>query len=215
MTRAFLGALAVLVCVATAQAAVVTFDVVLDEDGVGTFNVYASASLGDNFGISGFQIEFDQTTVSTLTLLAPRATLSSARNDSVGFLLSQLPSAGNENKLGAGQDVAQPQQLIYGFGQTAGSLPPVLGGTVIQANYGAPLLVGSGQYIGAGPVVEEGFGKTEANVFMSQEAFIAPPQGVSPDVTDADVVVNIIPEPMSLAMLGVGGIALIRRRRSA
>ena len=117
--------------------------------GGGTFEVHVSVSTGDNAGLALYKIPL--TGFDTLTNVGPMGIGVGSFGVASGF--TTVRSGDDVSPLVASQDLAgagQPDQIVYGFGQTGGTLPA--GGLAyVQQNYGAPLLVGQGTYSGAAP----------------------------------------------------------------
>ncbi|NQU75795.1 MAG: PEP-CTERM sorting domain-containing protein [Planctomycetes bacterium] len=195
----------------SAQAApAVTYTLVIDP-GPGTFQITADVSQGDNAGLATYGM--DVVGFSTMSNLGPMVD---------GFADGFLPctkgfnlfrSADNVSPLGAGQDTITPGAvLVYGFGQAAGDISPPGGWAVgpphteVQSVYDATLVLASGTFpVGVNP----SWGQSAAAVVFAQEG-LQDTMGVT-----AELVTVIIPEPATMSMLALGGLAaLIRRRRS-
>ena len=144
------------------QAVTVTLDMRDNDDG--TFDLYASSSIGDNFGIAYYNI--DLVNILTAVHQSPKA-LSAEIGAAVGFsgARSDLAAPG---ALFAYQDTlagTAPASLIYGIGQTAGTFPGTIFST-IGMPWTAPVLLASGTYTqgGAAPWFGQ---ETPVNVFSS------------------------------------------------
>jgi hypothetical protein len=162
-----------LLVAATAPAATVNF--VLDLTGPdGSFNVYASSSLGDNgglacygVGLSGPLIELDQ--VSPASCWAEN---SAGQTGTAGFTL--LRTALLRGCLFAAQDTLSPTpHLLFGMGQEAGSFDSLglstLGATS-SASWGSEMLIATGMYAGDSSLlgIDLNSSDTVANVFTSR-----------------------------------------------
>ena len=112
----------------------------------GTFDVFADVSLGDNAGLSFYVIQFDGTN-DDLVDQGPRA-VNSVNFSPQGFYLNLLTGP-DQQRLARGMWPLNPSTLVYGFGQTPGSLlnpVGIPGDSLQQPDYGAPLWLGSGTY---------------------------------------------------------------------
>ena len=76
----------------TASAAMVTYTMVINEDGPGTFNVYADASHNDNLGLASYGLVFTGD-VTTIDNKAPQGTVLSSSfiptGETLGFTLQR------------------------------------------------------------------------------------------------------------------------------
>ncbi len=182
-----------------AQAAVVTLD--MRDYGDGTYDLYASSSLGDNYGIVYYNIDL----VNILTAVHESPTgYDLAISAVVGFAGARSNLTG-DGALFAYQDTlvgSAPASLIYGIGQTAGDRA-LLGETGVP--WTAPVLLASGTYDVGGPA--PGYGQELVVNILTQEWTDGPiPEGL---VRAAEV----IPEPATMAILALGAIAFLARRR--
>jgi len=191
--------------VTMAGAAVVNYDLQIDPTGPGTWQVLASASLGDNYGIAGFGIAM--TGVDTIVNESPMATLFDGTDlYDVGFKL--VRSAADVNPVSGSIDTTTTGVLVaYGVGQTAGDLLADLGetgwmyiGAKVNEVYGAPVLLASGTYSGDAPEIDFQALDTAVNVFTS-------------DTGTATEAATVVPEPMTLGLVLLGGLGVLRRRR--
>ena len=164
----------------------------------GTFDLYASASLGDNAGIAFFNV--DLVNILTATQQSPKGL-----DDSLfivrGFDLGGGDLSG-DGAMWAGQSTASddaPDNLIYGIGQTAGTFGTL--GSPRGIPWDAPVLIASGTY-SMNPASPWFGDEVVGNVFTAEGEV---------DAAAADVI--LIPEPVTLSILALGGLALLRRRR--
>ncbi len=192
----------VLASFGSARAATVTFDLKIDENGPGSFNLYASTGL-DNFGIAAYGAPLTGGILS-LDHLSP---LGLALNtfQPVGFSLFR--SADGSPGVQASQDTVTPtQHLVRGFGQVGGNLATAPGVVAFlpqeQAIYNAPLLVASGTWAGIMPGFNLSSPDLGSNVFSAAS-------GIA--VTRAEIVTNttVVPEPGALLLAAAGGLALV------
>jgi hypothetical protein len=145
--------------------------------GPGTYDVLASLSTGDNFGLASYQVGIQN--VTSALHRAPRAVIDPDDTASpAGFTLFR--SGDNSDVVPGGflvhasQDTVTPGQSQYltrGFGQTAGGFAAafpshVLGTPTTQSSWGANLLLFEGTYAeGFVPAID--FTRSLANVFAS------------------------------------------------
>ena len=162
-------AVAIVALACRVEAALVTFRLVVDENSAGSFNLYASSSPGDNFGLAFYSVRLSGGIIS-LDHISPQAT-DLASGTSVGF--RTLRSADHDALLlvEAAQDTISPSPfLVRSLGQSHGSLSTLPGITQLvnpeQSNYANPLLLASGHYVGPSSAI--GFAGTAlANVFRA------------------------------------------------
>ena len=196
----------------SANAAQVTFTMMVNEDGPGTLNIYATASLGDNGGIASYGVPVTGGVV-TIDHNSPNAMVNGASGaGNMGF--SMLRSADDDSTLIASQDTLTPSPyLVYGFGQVGGDLADVSGVADVfvaeQQIYDAPLLIATGTWADELPGFDTQSSDLGANVFT---------QASGHDVIIANVqtMVKTVPEPNTvvlLAMAGLGVLLGIRRFR--
>ena len=183
-----------------AQAATVTLD--LQADAGGTFDLYASSSQGDNFGIAYYYIDLvniltatHQSPVGNDVAMGGMAGFSGGRSDLTGdgaLFAYQDTNSGNA-----------PDSLIYSIGQTVGTraLTDATG-----VPWAAPVLLASGTYDTQGPA--PWFGQ---EVLVTVFAFEWTGGDIPGLIEQADVV--LIPEPATLGLMVIGGLAMLRDRR--
>jgi hypothetical protein len=184
--------------------------------GPNTWNLFASVSHGDNFGLAAYGISVQN--VTSTFHRAPRVVHSEDLNFdiySAGF--SILRSANNGIISGTGfyitasQDTVAPTPyLIRGFGQSASSfaahLPPEntnIG--VTQPTWDSKLLLAEGSYAaGAAPYIDLSNIDSLVNVFNSA-------QGT--ETSRASWTAVVTPEPSSAILLMLGGTYLLPGRK--
>ncbi len=206
----------------TADAATVTYKLVVNDNGTGAvtpnaFAVYASDSLGDNFGLASFGVDLSGT--STVSNQSPRQNYTDGESViTAGFTLLRSSNTNNSDPAGS-QDTITPQNavIVYGFGQTSGNLstltPSGFSNTApaTRVSYtGAPLLLATGTYADASLL---GFTPssvtTFANVFNTSNGTTTVAASVA-----TQVVTNVVvPEPTTLGLLAAGSVGLLARRR--
>lgn len=206
--------IAVVAYATSAQASTVSFSLLVNEDGPGTFNLYATSSAGDNFGIASFGAPLTGG-ILTVDHLSP-SSLDGVSGSDVGFRL--LRTADNNTFVSGSQNTVVPTpHIIYGFGQTGGDLAAAPGVTALvgvlteQQVYGSPLLLASGTWDGVSlPGFDESSVDLGANVFLTNT-------DLSNEIASIETSVAIIPEPSSVlmaAMAGLAMLAMVRRRRA-
>ncbi len=212
--KSILATLAALVLSTSVQAMpTVNLTLFLDEAGPNTFNLYAASSLGDNGGIAFYGVPLlgDITTLDHKSPVAGALFAGPPFFSQVGFNL--LRSADNVTSLIASQDTINASSiLVYGFGQSAGSLASIPGVTGFvpgaeQVAYGTPLLIASGTYNGIAPSFNTQSVDLVSNVFV----------GIgSRQVVPAGITTAVVPEASTIVMLslvaGVMAVVAVRRR---
>lgn len=201
---------------ANAQAATVTFELLIDEEGPGTFNLYASSSLGDNFGISSYGVPLTGGIVS-VDHKSPQA-LDGVTGEDVGFRL--LRTADNNPFVSGGQNTPLPtHHLMKGIGQVAGNLNSAPNVTLLvlpeQVAYGAPVLLASGVWAATMPAFDTQNVNLGANVFTSGVTTFGSPGYSDNAIAQIETSVSIVPEPSTMllaACASVGLLAFSRRR---
>jgi hypothetical protein len=211
MTKAIhcLTAVIVAVSAVTAQAAMVTFTLNVNEDGAGTFNLYAASSVGDNGGIASYGIPLVGN-ILTLDHKSPKASGDGSLG-AVPVALGLLRTADSTwTPIAASQDTVTPGYIVYGIGQTAGDITtdaspaPTDTAFLEQAVYDATVLVASGTWETTMPGFDIGNNTLLSNVFDDTTGV----ETMSADITT----VVLIPEPASLTLLGLLGLLITRRR---
>jgi hypothetical protein len=183
-----------------AYGAVVTLDLVLDPtvpgctgctlSGPGTWNVFARASIGDNFGIARYQVAIRG--VNFLIHRSPRTVVDPEETaDPAGFTLLRSLN-GQDVTVGgfdfhASQDTVTPSNyLVRGFGQETSSFAleipgHTFGSPQTQTSWNAALFLTEGRYAeGATPFIN--FDLTTVGVFsestgtLTEAALVGPPE---------------------------------------
>ena len=184
----------------------------------GKYAVYASDSTADgNAGLASYNFGLANTTA--LTNFSPKGSYDDgtghSSDDSIGF--TTLRSGSNSSPVTGSQDTIDYPSgviLVYGFGQTSGTLashaaPGSTGndGSVTQNSYGAPLEIAKGTFSGLAPSFTNTANDT-ANDFINSS-------GAATEAATLAFTTNTLstPEPGMLGMLGLGGVAMLRRRR--
>ena len=207
--------LLVLMCllafVATANAATVKVYMV-NPDGSPTYTVYArmasdgeyagdADAYSDNSGIAIAEVEITGATLTNVQCLLPKATgiggftlLRSGSANPIGGAQDAIASAGTLSKL-----------LVFGLGKGDVDLSDQLTGAGTQV-IDTRMPIGSFEVSSGTPAI----GDADISVFNT--GMPAGPDVQGPvDTYEANVVV--IPEPATMALLSLGGLALLRRRK--
>ena len=185
------------------------------------FYVIVSVSPSDNAGLAIYEFDLTETIDSTLNK-APK------NDEDVGFILFR--SAKNATPLAAGQDVvpaSTTSQLLYGVGQKVndyssygGSVwkghpnpPSEVGITLGEdgwikpagASYTYAIVLHTGTYSGASPEIDD-------NATIAWSLFDNTTSG---DTSDPTTKTNLgfVPEPATIALIVMGALALLRRKR--
>jgi hypothetical protein len=190
-----LAAVSLLSVMGAAQASVVTLDLQVDQ-GAGTWELYGSASLDNNGGIAGFNI--DLVDIASATVMAPKG-YDMDSHENRGFTIRSADLTG-DGAVFAGQNTTVEASLIYGIGQYAGTFnfDP---GSQTSVPWDAPVLLASGTCAGGS---SPWFGdSTNVNVFTDS--------GIT---THAAGEIILTPEPAVLSLLALGAVAMLRRRRN-
>jgi len=196
--------------VASAQAATVSYKLVVNQ-GDHTFNLFASDSIGDNYGISLFGVPLTGG-ITSITNVSPygQFAVGGLGSGPIGF--SEIRSASNVNTVTGAQSVVPTPTpyLVRGFGQTSGSLTAggvSIFGSSAQTSYGAPLLLATGTYAGTLPGFNTSSPDLLAQVFTAATGSAIAFASVNTQV--------VVPEPGTLALAGLGllGLCLVARKR--
>ena len=183
-----------LLLVSSVALAIPEYEVVVQDTGGGTFAVLASDNnVEANGGISGANIPI--LGADTLAITAPYSMFDMGRAGGagpLGFAISD--NAGNV--LFIGQNSTDADSLLFEVGQTAGAFGNPADGA---APWDLPVVLATGTYSAGLPAVD--YINGGMNVFS----------GV--DVNES-IPARIVPEPATMSLLALGGLAALRRRRS-
>ena len=184
------------------QAAVVTMTI--EQTGPNSFQVLATTDAPAGIAsVSAFLSGAD-----TFTHNLPEAGFWPLIGSAAGFQNGNNESdwvGGASSNVFAGQNLLSPASWLFGVGVTPGAFTGGAFGTVIGDPWAAPVIVGTGTFLDAVPSWDRAAGGS-ALIFSSENRV----QG-NPD--PADIVLVDVPEPASVALIGLGGLALLRRRK--
>ena len=204
---------------ACAQASTVTYTLSINDDwtgayytpvaGVGKWAVYADET-GGGFGLASFSMGVAN--AATITNYSPRTIFNDGVDDyPCGFSL--LRSGGGATPITGAQDKIAPLYIrASGMAQSAGDLHNLRPDTYdenskVQQAYAAHLLLARGTYNTASQVV---WSNVEDD--FSASCFTASTGNDTAAATVGKSTVTL-PEPATMALLGLGGAALVLRRR--
>ena len=193
----------------SASAATVTYTMIIDSAGPGTWEVRADASQGDNWGLALVSVPLVNVNF-PVSLELPWIQYLDGGVKEEG--MNQFP-VDNASPIGATQDLSNVPLLVYGLGQSAGVLSST--GTFADSStgadnvaYDASLLIATGTYNTEGAAPGFGGGSASANVFPGQG-------GENPIFAAVEFNTVVVPEPGALLLCAIGFLSMMiaRRRR--
>jgi len=192
----------------------------------GSYAVYITDSTeAGNYGLQTVTLALSNMT--TITNMMPQATYGSV---TAGFAFQRSADNDFVNSLSAFVNTTATHFEIQGFGQTAGSFPASVNGNsatnVTSPSWGggfsdgtSPMLLATGTYNTGTPLVMDMLGSDawyftgpftagvgNSSSILEADNFETTVRTLSPAGTD-------VPEPASLGVLALGGLALLARRR--
>ena len=201
--------LVLLMAVPALAATQVDIEIVLD--GAGNFELWADATAGDvNGGISGFNLVLDTYVtaqiVAPVGMPGPGVAPPQVAYVTAGFTQTVRAILAYPAPLFEGMNTSNPPSCLYDIGILPGTMPLVVGPPSFGVPWAAPVLLATG--VGS-PTVEG------CNALVAQGASVVNlfQESGNPNNPPAADVVNFTPEPATLALLGLGGLAILRRRR--
>ena len=197
MKRTFVFVAVLALAAVTAHGADVEVEVVASG---GNFTLYVTDTVADtatNRGIQG--VDYNLTgAVTAFTFDANIATVVVSPATVGGFVTATSATIGSFYNVVAAQTdfTNNPERLFVNVGQGAFSKV----GVYTTVNIADPMVVGTGTYTGAAPTISS----ASANVLSDNG---------TGGYSASTATVEIVPEPMTLTLLGIGALALIRRRK--
>ncbi|HEV8377833.1 MAG TPA: hypothetical protein VGP99_03205 [Tepidisphaeraceae bacterium] len=219
---------------AAARGASVTFTLALDDDGTGAyqqglFAVYADVSKGDNGGLHGFGIDFNDSTVSEIWNMGPAAVYTKPGSPTkwAGFTGATTEDV-VRGKVSGIHELFHGDRLvpIYGLGQEDGDLSALVGTAAVPTGYvyndynqnlagpayKAHLLLAWGAYYGNPPSWQVSSVDNVAAVWDDRSGI----QNfrVNPELRTVETLPGAIPEPAGILLALLSGVSLaISRHR--
>lgn len=130
--------------------------------GGGIYELYASSSSGDNFGIAAYKIVL--TNILTAVQKSPRA-LELGTNVVRGFTVGRFNLNG-PGPLFAAQNTTDLPTLIFGIGQTPGNFNMIPIDSDVGVSWASPVLLASGTYNVEGP--DPAFNEVQTRMIVFQ-----------------------------------------------
>ena len=188
-------------------------EVTFDETSPGSWDVLAEVTSDNNSGLSSYDVSVVGTPATDISYTQNTLDTTKGDGSSVGFAAASMGVIGDEatsTHFNAGSfqnPVGSTKAPVFDIGKAPVMVESALPGVIESIDLDVPALLGTF-------TTPEGLG--EANFQATAPGlFNAAADGFYQGDTNLTTTVNPIPEPTSLALLGLGGVALLARRKRA